>query len=361
MASSTLTRPGATVRRAPRRRRVIGLSLLVCALLVGVAASLAVGAHSIALGTVWTALFDRFTTDAADIAAMTPDRAARNDAAITIRTLRLPRTLLAIAAGAALGTAGALIQGHTRNPIADPGLLGVNAGAAFAVVVAVAALGLRSPSAYVWFALAGAGLAAVLVFGLAQAADGGPLTLVLVGSGLTLFLSALTSATVLSDTNALNVFRFWNTGSIAARGFDVLWVTLPLILLGLILAFAQAGVINMLNLGEDVARGVGVDIVRSRLLGLLALTLLAGAATAACGAIAFVGLMVPHLVRRLTGPDHRWLLPYAALAGAVLVLLADIAGRMVMRPGEIPVGTMLALLGAPCFVALVWSGRVRRG
>lgn len=345
---------------AARRRRLGGVAVLGALLVAGVLGSLAIGSHSLDPGTVWAALFERFTTDPAQIAAMNPEAAERNSAAITVQSLRLPRTLLGLAAGAALGVAGALIQGHTRNAIADPGLLGVNAGAGFAMVLAVSVLGLSAPLAYVWFALAGAAFAALLVFGLSSVGDGGPITLLLVGSGISVFLSALTSVTVLSDMNSLNLIRFWNTGSIAGRGFTVLWVTLPFLALGVILACAQASVINMLNLGEDVARGLGVAVGRSRVLGLIALTLLAGAATAACGAIAFLGLIVPHLVRRFTGPDHRWLLPCAGLAGAVLMLFADIAGRIVNLPGEIPVGIMLSLVGAPVFVLLAWSGRVAK-
>ncbi|MCM6771954.1 iron ABC transporter permease [Nocardia sp. CDC159] len=348
--------------RGTRRRRVGGVLVLLALLAGGVVASLAIGAHWLPPGQLAAALSERFVTDPATIAAMSPDRAARNDAALTVQSLRLPRTLIAIVAGAALGTAGALIQGHTRNPIADPGLLGVNAGAAFAMVTAISVLGLGAPIQYVWFALAGAAIAAVIVFGLSGIGTGAmsPLTLILVGSGISVFLGALTSVTILSDSAALNVNRYWNTGSIAGRGYSGLWTTAPLMIGGMAVAFAHARRINVLNLGDDIARALGTNVIRARLVGVLTLTALAGGATAACGAIAFLGLIAPHIARRVTGPDYRWLVPCAALVGAVLTVYADTAGRIVARPGEIPVGIMLSLIGAPCFVALALARRMVR-
>ncbi|MGW0545588.1 FecCD family ABC transporter permease, partial [Streptomyces griseoincarnatus] len=245
--------------------------------------------------------------------------------------------------------------------IADTGLLGVNTGASFAVVTAIAVFGFTNPFQYVWFAFAGAAVAGVVVFGLASIGRGAgnPLTLALAGQGITVFLMAMTTAVALTDQKSLNALRFWNAGSVAGVGFDVIWPVTGFIALGLVLALSTLPSLNLLNLGDDVARGLGVDIVRSRAVGIVAITLLAGAATAACGPIAFLGLMVAHVARYLTGPDYRWLVPYAGLLGAVVLLVCDIVGRLVVRPGELEPGVVVALLGAPFFAVLVWRGKFK--
>lgn len=278
-----------------------------------------------------------------------------------MRTVRIPRTVLAVVAGIALGVGGALIQGYTRNPIADTGLLGVNAGASFAVVTVIAVFGFTNPFQYVWFAFVGAGAAGVVVFGLASIGRGAgnPLTLALAGQGVTVFLGAMTTAVSLSDQKSLNALRFWNSGSVAGVGFDVIWPVTAFIAVGLVLALITLPALNLLNLGDDVARGLGVNIALSRTIGIVAITLLAGAATAACGPIAFLGLMVAHIARYLTGPDYRWLVPYAGLLGAVVLLVSDILGRLVVRPGELDSGVVVALIGAPFFAGLVWRGKFK--
>jgi iron complex transport system permease protein len=277
-----------------------------------------------------------------------------------VRALRLPRTVLGVAVGIALGVAGALIQGHTRNPLADPGLLGVSSGAAFAVCLAVYAFGITSGTGSVWFALAGALVAAVVVFVLGTIGDGGgtPVTLALAGAAVTAFLAALTSALVLVDATTLDAYRFWIVGSLVGRGEDVLPQVLPFLAAGLLLAAVNAPVLNTLQMGDDVARGLGARIGLARTCGVAAITLLTGAAVAVTGPIAFVGLVVPHVARAITGPDHRWLLPYAGLLGAVLLVLADVIGRVVVRPAELPVGLVLAFVGAPFFIALVRRRRL---
>ncbi len=331
---------------APTTRRLATVVVSVIALLICVAASLAVGSRSIALPEVWSALVSPGGTD--------------NE--VVVRSLRVPRTVLGLAVGAALGLAGALVQGHTRNPLADPGLLGVSAGAAFAVVVAITT-GVSGVLGYVWFAFAGAFAASVLVFVIGAAAAGRrssttPVTLALAGAAVSALLSGLTSALVLVDTETLNAYRFWVVGSLAGRGTDVLLPVLPFLGVGALLALAQAPVLNALNLGPDVARALGVGIGRARVVGITAITLLTGAAVAACGPIAFVGLVVPHVVRALAGPDHRWIVPLSGLLGAVLLLAADVAGRVAARPGEVQVGIAVALVGAPFFIALVRRRRL---
>nr|WP_247689196.1 iron ABC transporter permease [Streptomyces sp. RK62] len=333
-----------------RGRRVGGLAVLGAVLVTAAAVSLAVGARALSPAEVWHGLF----------AAPDPDQRL-TEIRLIVRTVRVPRTVLAIVAGVALGVGGALIQGHTRNPIADTGLLGVNAGASFAVVTVTAVFGLSGPFQYLWFAFLGAALAGVVVFGLASLGRGAghPLTLALAGQGVAVFLAAMTTAVALSDQKSLNALRFWNAGSVAGVGFDVIGPVSAFVAAGLLLAFVTLPAVNLLNLGEDVARGLGVNVALSRTLGIAAITLLAGAATAACGSIAFLGLMVAHLARSLTGPDYRWLVPYAGLLGAIVLLLCDIVGRLVVRPGELDAGVLVALAGAPFFAALVWLGKVR--
>ncbi|WP_033225102.1 FecCD family ABC transporter permease [Streptomyces virginiae] len=333
-----------------RRRRVVGSATLVLVLLVAMVVSLAVGARALTPAEVWRGLS----------AAPDPDQRL-TEIRLIVRTVRVPRTVLALVAGVALGVGGALIQGYTRNPIADTGLLGVNSGASFAVVLVIALFGFADPFQYVWFAFLGAAVAGVVVFGLASIGRGAgnPLTLALAGQGVTVFLAAMTTAVALSDKASLNALRFWNAGSVAGVGFDVIRPVIAFIAVGLVLALITLPALNLLNLGDDVARGLGVNIVLSRTVGIAAITLLAGAATAACGPIAFLGLMVAHMARYLTGPDYRWLVPYAGLLGAIVLLVCDIVGRLLVRPGELDAGVVVALLGAPFFAALVWRGKFK--
>lgn len=336
--------PGVGVLAGIRRRRLLALVLLLVLLGLACAASVAIGAKPIPLSDVWSALL--------------APAGSEND--IIVRALRIPRTILGVLVGAALGLAGALMQGHTRNPLAEPGILGVNAGAAFAVVLAIYLLGITSLLGFVWFAFAGALLASVAVFVLGSLGRAGatPVTLALAGIAVTVFLFALVQAVILLSQETLDVYRFWVVGALAGRDPAVIVEVLPFLVAGLVLALANAPGLNALALGEDVARALGQSISRVRVVGVTAITLLAGGAVAAAGPIGFLGLIVPHVARYLTGPDHRWLLPYAALLGAILILLADVVGRVVLRPGELQVGIVLALVGAPFFIALVRRKRL---
>jgi iron complex transport system permease protein len=323
-----------------RARRLLGLGLLLVLVVGAALASIAVGSRPIGLGNVWSALTD-------------PSLAT--DDAVVVRGLRIPRTVLGLLVGAALGIAGALVQGHTRNPLGDPGLLGVTAGASLAVVLAISLLGVGTPAGYVWFAFAGALAGTVLVSAIGSAGRSGatPVTLALAGAALSALLVALVRAILVADTGTLDSFRFWVVGSLAGRDGDVARQVAPFVVAGVVLAFLNAPALNLLGLGEDVARGLGQRIWAARLVGLAAVTLLCGAATAACGPIAFVGLVVPHVVRAITGPDHRWLLPCSGLFGAAVLLAADVLGRVLARPAELQAGVVLALVGAPFFLALV--------
>ena len=280
------------------------------------------------------------------------------EARAVLLELRLPRTVVGAAGGAALAVAGAIMQGHTRNPLADPGLLGVGAGASVAVVLAVSLLGLSEPSSFLWFAFAGAAVAAAVVTALGLLAagrrDSSPATLVLAGAAVSAALSAVTGVVLLLDSAALDVHRFWTVGSLSVvRGYDVLLSVAPFLLLGLVVAIAHASTLDALALGDDVARALGRRLAPARLTGLGAVTLLVGGAVVCCGSLGFVGLVVPHVVRRFTGPSHRLLLPQCAVLGAVAVVLADVVGRLVVHPAELPVGIVLGIVGAPAFLVLV--------
>ncbi|WP_424535904.1 FecCD family ABC transporter permease [Sphaerisporangium viridialbum] len=323
-----------------RARPVLVLIGLALAVLASVVLSVTIGAKPVSPGDVWQALWSP----------------SGQESDVIVRSLRVPRTALGLLAGLALGVAGALMQGHTRNPLADPGLLGVTQGAAFAMVLSIVVFRLSGVYGHIWFGLAGALIASAAVFAIGLAGGRGgpsPVTLALAGTAVSAFLYALTSTIVLLDQQAMDMFRFWQVGSIAGRDGAVAGQVLPFVVAGLVLAMANAPGLNALALGEDVARALGQNVALTRAAGIAAITLLTGAAVAACGALAFVGLIVPHLARALSGPDHRRLLPYSGLAGAALLLLADVIGRVVARPGELEVGVVLALLGAPFFVALV--------
>nr|WP_203606442.1 iron ABC transporter permease [Streptomyces sp. SID11385] len=321
------------------------VALLVALLVVLSLLSVALGALSIPLGDVVRTLFGQ-----------PPDRLTDN----VIWSVRVPRTLLGLTTGAALGMAGALMQALTRNPLADPGILGVSAGASFAIVVSVAVFGVASLYGYVWFAFGGALVASVVVFLLGRLGRSGatPVKLALAGVAVTSLLSSLTSAVVLTDEDALDRYRFWSAGTLADRDAGDLTRVLPFLAVGALLALACAPALNSLALGDEVAASLGRRLGLVRLQGVTAIVLLTGASVAVIGPVVFLGLVVPHLARVLAqwagiGPDHRWLLPLSAALAPVLLLSADIVGRMVDRPSEIQAGVLVAFIGGPFFIALV--------
>jgi iron complex transport system permease protein len=280
-------------------------------------------------------------------------------------TVRVPRTVLGVTAGAALGLSGALMQALTRNPLADPGVLGVTAGASFAIVLSIALLGVGSLFGYIWFGFAGALAASVVVYLLGRLGRSGltPVKLALAGVAVTALLSSLTSAIVLTDPEPLNRYRFWSAGSLAGQDAEVVRGILPFILAGIVLALACAPALNSLALGEDVATALGRRLGLVRLQGVTAIMLLTGGAVAVIGPVVFIGLVVPHVARVLAqraglGPDHRWLLPLSALLAPCLLLTADIIGRLVARPVEIQAGVLIAFIGGPFFIAMVRRRRL---
>ncbi len=332
--------------RRPRRTALAtGLLVLVGLGLLATAASIAVGAKSMPLSHAWDAVFHY--------------DASREDHLI-VRELRVPRTLLALLVGAALGLAGAVMQGVTRNPLADPGLLGVNAGAALFVVIGISQFGIADTSGLVWFALVGAGAAGAFVMVLGSMGRGGatPVKLAIAGAALSALMASFTSALLLLDSATLDVYRFWAVGSVAGREGATVAAVAPFIGVGIVLALLTGRALNGLALGEDVARSLGQRVGYVRAISALSVVLLCGGATAAAGPIWFVGLTVPHVVRSITGPDHRWLLPYSMLVGAIFLTAADVIGRVIVRPGELEVGIVTAMVGAPIFIAFVRPRRI---
>ncbi|MBD9732317.1 iron chelate uptake ABC transporter family permease subunit [Streptomyces sp. H28] len=324
---------------APRNRRVmraVGLPLSVVVLLLVAVASIAIGAKELSLEQVWHGLFQASDTYGDVVVAD-----------------RLSRTLLGVLAGAALGLAGAVLQALTRNPLADPGLLGINAGASAAVVTAITFFGVTSLSGYVWFAFGGAAAVGALVWFLGGSRSATPVRLVLAGTAITAALFGYLQAVMILDDAALGKMRFWTVGSLAAANDATIGQVLPFLLAGTVLALALARPLNAMAMGDDTAKALGANLNRTRALSMLAATVLCGAATAACGPIVFVGLMVPHAVRSFTGPDLRWILPYAAILSPVLLLGADVLGRVVARPAELQVGIVTAVIGGPLFIFLV--------
>lgn len=307
-------------------------------------ASLTFGSHRLGVGQTWELLLH-------------PDGSTASE---VLHGLRIPRTVMAAVLGAALALAGAVLQSLTRNPLADPGILGVNAGASLAVVTAVALSGVSGIGFYMWFALAGAGLAGVgvmLLAGTGSAAHN-PARVALAGVAVSAALAAVTQTVILADQETFNEFRFWVAGSLEGRGWEELKATAPLMGVGAVLALALGPALNALALGDDTARGLGVPVGRVRALGLFAAVLLAGAATAAAGPIGFVGLAVPLLARALIGQDQRWIAVLSIVLGAAWLMAADTLARVVIAPQEVQVGVIAALVGAPIFIAIVRRRKV---
>lgn len=328
--------------RRPRRVRLFWLAAMVVAMVVAAALSLGLGVRAVGWADLVAGLAGRTET-----------------LAQAVVSLRAPRTALALLAGGALGLAGAVMQGVTRNPLADPGLLGVNAGAALAVVTGMALFGIETVEAFLWAAILGAGLAAGFVYAVGSLGRGGatPLRLALAGAATAIAAEALCMAILLPRNDIAGGMQAWRVGGVGGASWDGIAPAAPFLAAGFALCLASARDLDLLALGEETAAGLGARVARARALAALGAVLLCGAATAMCGPIGFVGLAAPHVCRRLAGPDHRWLLPFSALNGAVLLVGADVLGRVVARPSELDVGVVTAFLGAPMFLWIVRRGR----
>ncbi|WP_031096066.1 MULTISPECIES: FecCD family ABC transporter permease [unclassified Streptomyces] len=319
-----------------RKTRALGLLLSVALLVLVAVASIAIGAKALSLDQVWHGLFH--------------DTGTYGDVVVDER---LSRTALGLLAGAALGLSGAVLQALTRNPLAEPGLLGMNAGASAAVVTAMTYLGVTSLTGYVWFAFLGAAAVGALVWFLGGSRGATPVRLALAGTAISAALYGYLQAVMITDGAALGKMRFWTVGSLVSATNSTIVQVLPFLAVGTVLALALARPLNAVEMGDDTARALGANLNRTRALAMLAAVVLCGAATAACGPIVFVGLMVPHVVRSFTGPDLRWILPYATVLAPVLLLGADVVGRIVARPAELQVGIVTAIIGGPVFIFLV--------
>ncbi|WP_406516861.1 FecCD family ABC transporter permease [Streptomyces sp. NBC_00134] len=332
-----------TAAAPPKRRaiRTVGLLGAVVVLVALLVVSIAIGAKPLSVDQVWHGLFD--------------DTGTFSDVVVGER---LARTLLGLLAGVALGLSGAVLQALTRNPLADPGLLGINMGASAAVVTAVSFFGVTSLTGYVWFAFLGAAAVGVLVYVLGGTRSATPVRLALAGTAISAALYGYLQAVMIMDNAALGKMRFWTVGSLVSADMSTIRQVLPFIAVGSVLALALARPLNAMAMGDDTARALGANLNRTRALSMVAATLLCGAATAACGPIVFVGLMVPHVVRSFTGPDLRWILPFSAVLSPVLLLGADVVGRLVARPAEVQVGIVTAIIGGPVFIYLVRRRKV---
>lgn len=327
-----------------RQLRALWLLLVAAALLVLVALSVAIGTRDVGLSDIASALGGKVETIGEAAVAM-----------------RIPRTVLALLAGAALGLAGAIMQGVTRNPLADPGILGVNMGASLAVVVGVAWFHIETAHAYIVTAILGAGAAAIFVYVIGSLGRGGatPLKLALAGAATSVAFSSLVIAVVLPRADIAGGVRAWQIGGVGGATFERIFPVLPFLAAGFVVSLLSARKLNALALGDELAAGLGEHVATTRAVAAFGAILLCGATTAVCGPIGFLGLVVPHLARLLTGSDHRWLLPFSALGGACLLIAADIVGRILARPAELDVGIVTALVGAPVFIWIVRRQRVR--
>jgi len=344
VTSVATDRPDAALVRRPTRVRVLWLLVLVGVLTVLMVASVAFGSRDVAWSDVWAALGG--SDDTLEQAAVTK---------------RIPRTLLAVVIGAALGLSGGVMQGVTRNPLADPGILGVNMGASLTIVTAVAFFGLRSPTGYIWVAMAGAAVSAVFVYTIGSLGRGGatPLKLALAGTATSAAFASLVSAVVLPRNDIAGSFKLWQIGGVGGASYERIGQVLPFLVVGAAVCLLSSRALNSLALGDELAAGLGERVVVVRAVAALGAVVLCGAATAVSGPIAFVGLVVPHACRLLVGVDHRWQLPFSALVGAALLTAADVVGRIVARPSDIEVGIVTALIGAPFFIHIVRRQKVR--
>lgn len=329
-----------------RVTKTIGIYLVSISLLVAcVMVSLAFGSKSVGFSQAINALMN---SDDMSFAA------------IVVRE-RIPRTIFSIMAGASLGISGALMQSITRNPIADPSILGVNTGASLFVVIGIAFFNINSANQYIWMALAGAGITSIFVYGIASMGSGGmtPIKLALAGSATSAVLTSLVSVIILPRTEVMNAYRFWQVGSVSGATWESINLIFPYLIIGLIISIISTPALDVLALGDDVATGLGVNIGIIRIICAIAGVILCGAITAIAGPIGFVGLMIPHSIRLILGSNLKGLIPMSAIGGAVLLTISDVFGRVIGSPGELQVGIITAFLGAPILIIIARKAKVR--
>ncbi|WP_219819373.1 iron ABC transporter permease [Pseudoclavibacter sp. AY1F1] len=335
---------GVAIVRRPRRLRALWFVLAIATLGALVVVSVMIGSRDVSWADAVAALGG--STNGFDEAAVAK---------------RIPRTFLAVAVGAALGVSGAVMQGVTRNPLADPGILGVNMGASLAVVTGIAYFGLTSASSFIWVAITGAALAAIFVYVVGSLGRGGatPLKLALAGAATSAALASFVTAIILPRGDISQSARSWQIGGVGGGTWDSISQVLPFLVVGFLISLVSAKGLNSLALGDDLAAGLGEHVAITRGAAALGAVVLCGAATAVTGPIAFVGLVVPHACRLMFGVDHRWVLPFSAVVGASLLTGADVLGRILTRPSEIDVGIITAIIGAPIFIWIVRRSKLR--
>ncbi|AZG44495.1 FecCD family ABC transporter permease [Gordonia insulae] len=336
--AETATRPDPPPIPSRRASHLVMLVTLVGVLAALILLGFFVGSGSFSISEVWHALLGQGDATTLEV----------------IRNNRVPRTLLAVLVGAALGAAGAIMQSLTRNPLADPGILGVNSGAYFAMVVGAVVFGITTTSGYLWFAMAGAFLAATIVYfvGSRGVSGASPEKLVLTGVAAGSIFSGVGFGLTMIDPKSFDTIRSWQVGTLDGRGWEEVTIVWLPICLGCLVSMLLIPYLNGLALGDDRARSLGIPVGRVRAAGFVIVTVLCGAATAAIGPITFVGLMVPQTVRLLFGPDNRWLLPMSVIVGPIVLVGSDLLAR-VITPSELPVGMVTAFIGAPVLIALV--------
>ena len=329
------------------RNKKFVLSIILCLALLSIMAvfSISLGAKNIAFSKVVDVLLGN-----------DPDSL---EAAIILQ--RIPRTVFGILAGGALGISGALMQSITRNPIADPSILGVNTGASLFVVAGIAFFNITVAYQYIWLGITGAGVTAVFVYSVASMGKDGatPLKLALSGSAVSIVLGSLVSTIMLPNNRVMEAFRFWQVGSIGSATWENIMLISPFLIVGFITSMFISGYLNNLALGDEAATALGTNVVMTRAIGALASVLLCGATTALAGPIGFVGLIIPHMIRLIFGSEMSKMLPLSFLGSAILMLISDIIGRIISLPGETEVGIITAVLGAPVFILAIRKGRVK--
>lgn len=322
-------------------------SIILCLALLSIMAifSISLGAKSIA----FTKVIDVLLGNAPD------------SLEATIILQRIPRTVFGILAGGALGISGALMQSITRNPIADPSILGVNTGASLFVVAGIAFFNITVAYQYIWLAIIGAGVTAVFVYSVASMGKDGatPLKLALSGSAVSIVLGSLVSTIMLPNNRVMEAFRFWQVGSIGSATWENIMLISPFLVVGFIISMFISGYLNNLALGDEAATALGTNVVMTRTIGALSSVLLCGATTALAGPIGFVGLIIPHIIRLIFGSEMGKMLPLSFLGSAILMLVSDVIGRIISLPGETEVGIVTAVLGAPVFILAIRKGRVK--
>ncbi len=344
IAANTSTTSDTAKLWYPKRYKTLALILLAIVLLALLVASIKIGSREVS----WEEVLAAFSGNVDDIGTGSVAK-------------RIPRTMLAVLAGAALAVSGAVMQGVTRNPLADPGILGINMGATLAVVIGIAFFGLSAAISYIWVAIIGAAITAVMVYAIASLGHGGatPIKLALAGTATSVALVSFITAVTLPRNDIAENVRSWQIGGVGGATMDGIIAVVPFLLAGFLICLICASKLNMLALGDELAAGLGERVAIARGVSALGAVLLCGAATAITGPIGFVGLIVPHACRLLTGADHRWLIPFSAVSGAIHLVAADVLGRIIARPAELDVAIITALIGAPFFIYIVRKQKVR--